>query len=118
MFPLLVWTNLAGLRPHEWDDIGIPEMYDNREINKAIKSIDNLSNSPIYITDACDQLRKLSLHAPRRKDLLEYYVKISKKCNQIVVMEGYLRCLLELDPLNESAKRSSINMININYQTF
>lgn len=102
-FSLLIWINLAGLRPRNWNP-NLANIYNDQEINEDVRSIDESKLSG-DVEEVFEKLRRLASHAPRRLDVLEYCVEVANEYKNTVVMEGYLRCILEVSPLDKSAKR-------------
>ena len=101
---MLTGIILARLRPHSWAP-QLAVLYDDDEINEAIQEI-NSFKSRGKVTIASEMLRRLPRFAPRRLDILQYCVEFSKEHRDIETMEGYLRCILELNPRDEAVKRS------------
>lgn len=95
-------TNLAGLRPQKWAP-HLARLYNDEIINRTVERINSLKS--FNSCEAFERLREFSHRAPRRVDVLEYCVNFSKECRDINGMEGYLRCILELNPLDEATKR-------------
>ncbi|KAI1733293.1 fic/DOC family domain-containing protein [Ditylenchus destructor] len=108
--------HFADLLPRLWDPNGSQmkdvKMYEYNDINEAITKI-NKDKEHYNFGAARVRLVELAKRAPKNPDVLQYCRNFAKERNDKVAEEGYLRCLIQLDPSDSSSISDRIDILEI-----